>query len=109
MTLIRSVRDEFAVPDLPFIAGDFVQQWKNDNINICTPVVNAIRDVCRDCGHGSFVETDGLMSNSQELYNDPQESEDTIHFSRRAIYPLGKRFSASWVKGFYPNILLCAL
>lgn len=100
MRLLRSVRNEFAVPELPFIAGDFVQQWKHDNIGICTPVVNAIHDVCRDCGHGIFVETGGLKSNAQELYDDPQEAEDTIHFSRRATYSLGKRYFEAFVKVF---------
>ena len=32
MGLLRSVREEFHVPDLPFVAGDFVYQWKNENI-----------------------------------------------------------------------------
>ncbi|MBQ2726816.1 MAG: hypothetical protein IJF78_14020 [Clostridia bacterium] len=92
MTLIRSVREEFDVPDLPFIAGDFVHHWKNDNIDICTPVVDAIRDVCRDCGCGAFAETDGLLSNYQELNRNPLGWVDTIHFSRKAIYELGKRY-----------------
>jgi len=92
MTLIRSVREEFAVPDLPFIAGDFVHHWKNDNIEICVPVVDAIRDVCRDCGKGAFAETDGLLSNYQELNRHPLGWLDTIHFSRKAIYELGKRY-----------------
>ena len=34
ITLYRSVTEEFRKPDLPFIAGDFVQHWKNDNIEI---------------------------------------------------------------------------
>jgi len=92
MTLLKSVRTEFGVPDLPFVAGDFVQHWKNDNIEICTPVVEAIRSVCRDCGNGGFAETDGLLSNMQELNRDPLGWADTIHFSRRAVYELGKLY-----------------
>lgn len=98
MGLVQSVREEFGVPDLPFIAGDFVQHWKNDNIAICTPVVDAIRAVCRDCGHGRFVETDGLLSNLQELHRNPMGWEDTIHFSRKAVYELGKRYFEAFVK-----------
>ena len=96
MTLVQSVRDEFGVPELPFIAGDFVQHWKMDNIAICTPVVAAIRAVCADCGHGGFVETDGLLSNLQELKRNPLGWEDPIHFSRKAVYELGKRYFAAF-------------
>ena len=96
MGLIRSVREEFNVPDLPFVAGDFVQQWKKDNWNICVPVVDAIRAVCRDCGSGAFVETDGLPSNSQQERIPPMPWEDTIHFSRNALYLLGQRYFAAF-------------
>ena len=92
MGLIRSVREEFGVPQLPFVAGDFVQQWEKDNWDICVPVVDAIRAVCRDGGCGAFVETDGLLSNSQEDRNPPLPWEDTIHFSRRSLYLLGRRY-----------------
>jgi len=92
ITLYRSVTEEFRKPDLPFIAGDFVQHWKNDNIEICTPVVGAIRAVCRDTEYGGFVETEGLLSNAQELQRDPLGWYDPIHFSRKAIYELGKRY-----------------
>lgn len=98
MTLLRLVREEFGVPDLPFIAGDFVHHWKNDHIAICTPVVAAIRAVCSDCGHGGFVETDGLLSNLQELHRNPLGWEDPIHFSRKAIYELGRRYFAAYEK-----------
>lgn len=92
MGLLQSVRREFNVPQIPFVAGDFVQQWKKDNWEISLPVVDAIRAVCRDCGSGAFVETDGLCSNSQEDRDPPLPWEDTIHFSRRALYILGQRY-----------------
>ena len=98
LTLVQSVRETFAVPELPFVAGDFVQHWKNDNLAICTPVVDAIRAVCRDCGRGAFVETDGLLSNLQELHRNPLGWEDTIHFSRKAVYALGKRYFDAFAK-----------
>ena len=92
MTLVKGVRAEVGREDLPFVAGDFVHHWKNDNIAVCTPVVDAIRAVCRDCGCGGFAETDGLLSNYQELKSNPLGWEDPIHFSRKAIYELGKRY-----------------
>ena len=93
MTLVRSVREAFDTPALPFIAGDFVHHWRDANAEICAPVLEAIRAVCRDCGHGGFVETDGLKSNALEQIDHPLGwGEDTIHFSRRAIYDLGRRY-----------------
>lgn len=102
MKLLRSVREEFAVPELPFIAGDFVPSWRDACIDICKPVVTAIRDVCRDCGYGYFVESDGLLTNFEELHratpcgNDMIE--DPIHFSGKSHYVLGKRYFEAFLK-----------
>ena len=93
MTLLKSVRTEFNVPSLPFVAGDFVHHWRDIHTDTCTPVINAIRDVCVNCGYGRFVETEGLNSNAQD--NDVHPLgwvKDYIHFSRRSIYELGKRY-----------------
>jgi len=98
MTLVESVRSEFQVQELPFIAGDFVQHWKNDNIEISTPVVDAIRAVCKDCGNSAFVETDGLLSNNQELHRWPLGWDDPIHFSRKSVYILGERYFEAFMK-----------
>ena len=95
-TLLRLVREEFFVPGLPFVAGDFVQHWKGDNAEICKPVVDAMRALCRDAGHAAFVETDGLLSNWQELHRNPLGWEDPIHFSRKSIYELGRRYFEAW-------------
>ena len=85
--LVSSFRSTFNNAELPFIAGDFVQQWKNENLSICNPVVEAIKSVCNDIGFARFVETKGLTSNSQILGNN-----DTIHFSREGINKLGLRY-----------------
>lgn len=97
MGLLRSVRDEFNIPEVPFVAGDFVPQWKTENSKICTPVIDAICAVCRECGHGAFVETEGLLSNMQELHRNPLGWEDHIHFSRKAVYDLGKRYFDAYI------------
>lgn len=97
--LLSSVRTTFQVPDLPFIAGDFVQDWKGDNMEACIPVVDAMRAVCRDCGHGGFVESEGLLSNRKVLdYRPMNWGEDSIHFSRRAIYELGQRYFEAFTR-----------
>lgn len=97
-TLLDSVKNEFLVPDIPFIAGDFVHEWRDENLEVCMPVLDAIRSVCETCGHGAFVETDGLLSNLQELHRNPLGWVDNIHFSRKAVYTLGKRYFDAFLK-----------
>ena len=96
--LVRSVRETFHVPELPFIAGDFVQHWKSENAAISEPVIQAIRAVCRDCGPGAFVETDGLLSNFQQLGRPTLDWEDNIHFSRNSCDLLGQRYFDAYRK-----------
>ena len=95
--LLNSVRETFNVPDLPFIAGDFVQHFKSSNIEGSTPVVSAIKDVCNHYEYGAFVESDRLLSNAQELGRlTPIDGDlwitDIYHFSRKSCYELGKRY-----------------
>lgn len=98
LTLLQSVKDTFSTPALPFVAGDFVHDWKSKHEEMCAPVIAAIRDVCNDCGHGGFVETADLLSNLQENVEHPFGWQDDIHFSRRSIYELGKRYYACFEK-----------
>ena len=99
-TLIDGVRTTFLVPDLPFLAADFVPQWfevKRDNL---TPITAAIRAVCDTHPKSRFIETHGLRSNSQDLtiphplLTPAQFAEygDYGHFSRKSTYELGKRY-----------------
>ncbi len=60
--LVQSVRTEFSLPALPFIAGDFVPLWKSQNEERCAPVVAALKTVCSE-SRSAFVESDGLQSN----------------------------------------------
>ncbi len=85
--LLQAVRSEFNCPNLPFIAGDFVQQWNEENPQIVKPVIKAIKDVCSNNSKCEFVNTEGLLSNDQTLKNG-----DTIHFSRESLYILGERY-----------------
>ena len=88
--LLKAVRDTFDCPKLPFVAGDFVQDWKVGNLAICEPVVDAMRAVCAE-ESARFVGSDGLLSNNQVQGND-----DSIHFSRAALYELGERYYAAY-------------
>jgi hypothetical protein len=87
LTLVNAVRNTFNCANLPFIAGDFVNQWKTDNIEICQPVISAIKDVCFTIGNALFIETEELQSNDQKVGNG-----DTIHFCREAINQLGIKY-----------------
>ena len=90
--LLTSVRKVFGVPHLPFVAGDFVQHWEQDNQVICDSVVSSMRDLCGELPHCGFVETDGLLSNTQEKANEGLDPVECIHFSREALYQLGHRY-----------------
>ena len=91
--LVDSVRFDFACPTLPFIAADFVHEWKTQNIEKCDPIIAAIRDICHDLQPAAFVETGGLNSNNQDTGNG-----DTVHFSREALNALGKRYFDAFIK-----------
>lgn len=96
--MVQSVRKSLNLPNLPFICGDFVYHWRNENIGVCRPVIDAIRAVSKDCGHGYFVETEGLLSNWQELQRYTYGGADSIHFSRKSIYDLGERYFKAYME-----------
>lgn len=85
--MIMSVRARYSVPTLPFIAGDFVQDWKKKNLTDCIPIVDKIKNVINQIGNSAFVETAGLQSNDEKNANG-----DDIHFCREALYELGERY-----------------
>ena len=84
--LIKSVKDRYNVPSIPFVSGDFVNEWKSENIEICAPIVEKIKKVTDEEG-GLFVETADLLSNNQATANG-----DNIHFSRESLHILGNRY-----------------
>ena len=93
ITLIDKVRTTFDDNELPFVAGDFVPHWKTENEAIAAPVIAAIRDVCADIGYAGFVETDGLLSNDEKIGDG-----NTSHFSREALYEMGRRYFREFMK-----------
>lgn len=86
-TLINNVRKTYKCKNLPFIAGDFVHHWKSENMKICEPVIDAIKEACSDIGNAIFIDTTGLQSNDQRIGN-----QDNIHFCREALYQLGVKY-----------------
>ncbi|MBQ7922148.1 MAG: hypothetical protein IJ325_06180 [Clostridia bacterium] len=89
--LVHSVRDTFGVPALPFIAGDFVKQWKETYYISPEPILSTIRKVCADLDKAAFVGSDGLLSNDADITGGNGNG-DTIHFCRSAFYEYGERY-----------------
>ena len=85
--MVNDVRSRYYAPDLPFIAGDFVADWKGKNLDDCTPIVAKIQNVVATIDNAKFVPTNGLLSNDQANQNG-----DDIHFCRKALYELGERY-----------------
>ena len=83
--MIKDVRGRYG--NMPFIAGDFVNEWKSKNIESCAPIINVIRQVISNMGNAAFVETADLPSNNQT-----RGDGDDIHFSRQSLHELGKRY-----------------
>ena len=79
--------------NMPFVAGDFVNEWKSKNIEICEPIINSIKGVVADLGNSAFVETSDLLSNNQTMNNG-----DDIHFSRESLHILGERYFETFQK-----------
>lgn len=85
--LVYSVRARYGNDKLPFLAGDFVQQWKQDNAAISIPIAAKLQELCNEIGSAAFVETKGLPSNDEKTGNG-----DSIHFCRQSLYDLGHRY-----------------
>ncbi|MBO7304103.1 MAG: hypothetical protein J6V09_02650 [Clostridia bacterium] len=92
--LVRAVRARYNLKDLPFISADFVNEWKNKNIDICAPIVAKIKSVTEGEG-GVFIETADLLSNNQN-----HGDGDDIHFCRESLNILGRRYFEA-----YKNLL----
>ena len=73
--------------EMPIIAGDFVNEWKSKNLELCQPIVAKIKEVFAEIGRAGFVETADLPSNNQKTGNG-----DDIHFCRQSQHILGRRY-----------------
>ena len=109
--LVESVRNKANNPSLPFIAGDFVQDWKTSSQEVfdrCVPIVDALRCLTSDLERADFVESEGLLSNrlnptcpvfpedKDPIIHDVKN--DNIHFCRDAQMQLGKRYFEKFMK-----------
>lgn len=84
--LLNFIRERYG-REIPFVAGDFVNEWKSKNLEICNPIVEEARKVVKNNVKAGFVETSDLPSNNQNMGNG-----DDIHFCRQSLYELGERY-----------------
>ena len=90
--MLKDVRKNFG-EEIPYIAGDFINDWKSKNLSKCEPIVEVIREVVQESGNAEFVETTGLLSNDQKIGNG-----DPIHFCRESLYEFGERYFKAFQK-----------
>lgn len=84
--LVKAVRENFG-QDIPFISGEFCNQWAKDFPIQINAVYNASKDLCNEIGRAGFVKASDLTSNDEENKNG-----DTIHFSKESLRILGQRY-----------------
>lgn len=89
--MVTSIRERYG--NMPFIAGDFVREWKQKNIAICEPIIEKIKKVINDIGNATFVNTNDLLSNNEKIGNG-----DDIHFCRDSLLKLGERYFKEYIK-----------
>ena len=90
--LIESMKERYAVPDLPFICGSFVSEWRKKNEEICRPILAVLRQVAGEV-HGIYIDADDLLSNNEKIGNG-----DDIHFCRESLHILGRRYFEAYLK-----------
>ena len=89
--MLKGVRSRY--DKMPFIAGDFVNDWKSKNLASCEPIINVIRRVVAESGKAAFVETVDLLSNNQKTQNG-----DELHFCRESLHELGHRYFQAFMQ-----------
>ena len=91
--MVTAIRNRYDCPKLPFVVGDFVPQWRDENRAKTTPIIKVLRTLCSQIGDAAFVETDGLLSNAQM-----NGGRDILHFCRQSLYDLGDRYFEAFSK-----------
>lgn len=84
--LINSIKEYYHCPNLPFICGSFVSEWRKKNEDICKPILEALQQVASEM-YGEYVEAGDLLSNNEKTGNG-----DDIHFCRESLHILGRRY-----------------
>ena len=90
--LINSVKERYDLPDLPFICGSFVSDWRKKNEKICQPILSALQQIAEEM-NGQYIDASDLPSNNEKNGNG-----DDIHFCRESLRILGRRYFAAYQK-----------
>ena len=88
--LIDSVRERYNEPKLPFITGEFVEDWSSAYIfpERITGLVGAIKKALSARENTAYVSSKGLLSNRQAGAHET----DDIHFCKKSIDEFGLRY-----------------
>lgn len=90
--LVKQVKSKYSA-DIPVIAGGFVSEWRLSGFEKqCETINKATKKVLKEQG-GLFVETKDLLSNNEVVNNG-----DNIHFSKKSLYCLGRRYFNAYKK-----------
>lgn len=90
--LLNSVKERYNAPDLPFICGSFVEDWRKKNEESCEPILQALQQVASEM-QGQYVQAGDLLSNDEK-----NGDGDDIHFCRESLHILGRRYFQSYLK-----------
>ncbi len=82
--------------EYPIITGDFVQAWIKEQSGKADEITQANREITAEF-NGYFVQTEKLTSNAEVVDKNHIKFDDTIHFSRNALYELGERYFEKFV------------
>lgn len=88
--LVDALVDKYGI--MPIIAGGFIDEWSKDYLSQCDAISKATKKVLNRYG-GAVVSAKGLKSNNQDSNNG-----DTIHFCRKSLYRLGKKYYQAFEK-----------
>lgn len=86
--LVEDYRKKSGIVDLPFLAGDYVPVWKEEEPYSET-IAKATQDYISSIKNGGYVYTDGLEGNPVP---------DEIHFCRKSLKDLGERYFEQYTK-----------
>lgn len=100
--LIDSVRERYNEPKLPFIAGEFINDWASNYPfpERITGIVGAIKRVLSARENTAYVSSEGLLSNREAGENET----DDIHFCKKSTYEFGERYFQAYEKMKRGNI-----
>lgn len=88
--MLKGLRKEFGL--VPFIAAGFTKYWINDYKNQCKAVYDATEKVFAENQDCAFIkDTLDLRCNNDILGN-----KDIVHFCKKDLYELGRRYYKTW-------------